>query len=85
MSDRSIHPFIDTETLARLGEGEVAYIREFRSEEIAAIYPGGPDLPAGVRLWALIGAAGRPILVADDPSLALAGALDQDLTTVWLN
>lgn len=82
MTDRRQTAAVSAEMLAHVGEGHVAYVREMMSEEIARIYPGGPTLPPGVRLWALIGAGGQPILVADDPSVALAGAHDHDLVTV---
>ncbi len=76
---------IAPEVLAQMGEGHVAYVREMKSEDFCRIFPGGPELPAGVNLFALFGAAGQPILVSDARDLALAGALDQDLVAVALN
>lgn len=70
--------------LARIGEGHVAYVREMKSEDFARIFPGGPELPPGVDLFALFGAGGQPILVADAREAALAGALDQNLVPVAL-
>ena len=75
---------IAPEALAQMGEGLVAYVREMQSDDFARLFPGGPDLPSGVALFALFGAAGQPILVSDARELALAGALDQDLVAVPL-
>ena len=76
---------IAPEMFARLGEGHLAYVREMKSEDLVRLFPGGPALPPGLRLWALIGAAGEPILVSDDRETALHGALEQDLTAVSLH
>ncbi len=70
------------EALAHLGEGVVAYVREMSSEDLARVFPGGPELPPGLKLWALIGASGQPIMVADDPRLALESAFENDLVPV---
>ncbi len=76
---------IAPEVLAAIGVGHLAYVREMSSEDLARAFPGGPDLPPGLKLWALIGAAGEPILVADDRDVALSGALEQDLVAVSLH
>lgn len=73
------------EVLAQIGEGHLAYVREFSSEDLARAFPGGPELPPGLRLWALIGAAGQPIMVADDRDLALESAREHDLVPVSLH
>ncbi|TBW41260.1 DUF1150 domain-containing protein [Siculibacillus lacustris] len=80
--NRSTHPPLPIEDFAQLGEGAIAYVREFRSEEIGRLYPGAPPLPAGLRLWALIGAGGTPILISDDRDAILDGAREQELTPV---
>lgn len=68
--------------LAHLGEGTVAYLREFDSAELKARFPDAPDMAPGTRLWALFAANGTPILVADQHASALAGAMQNDLTPV---
>lgn len=73
------------EVLAQIGEGHLAYVREFSSEALALAFPGGPELPPGLRLWALIGAAGQPIMVADDRDLAIESAHEHDLVPVSLH
>lgn len=76
---------IAPEVLAQIGAGQVAYVREMSSEDLARAFPGGPELPPGLTLFALIGAAGEPILVADDRDVALSGAAEHDLVAVSLH
>ena len=73
------------DVFAHLGEGRVAYVREMRSEDLGRLLPDAPPVPPGVRLWALIGAAGTPILVSDDRATAVAGAEENDLVMVGLH
>lgn len=67
---------------AHLGEGEVAYLRELKSEEIPGLFPNAPAIAPGIKLWALINANGAPILIADSREVAMAGAVENDLTTL---
>lgn len=76
---------IAPEVLAQIGEGHLAYVREMTSEDLARAFPGGPELPPGLKLWALIGAAGQPIMVADDRDVALSSAAENDLVAVSLH
>ncbi|RUW46763.1 DUF1150 family protein, partial [Mesorhizobium sp. M8A.F.Ca.ET.021.01.1.1] len=39
----------------------------------------------GMELWALFGANGQPILLSDARDRALAGAMENDLTTVAIH
>jgi hypothetical protein len=73
------------EVLAQIGVGHIAYLREMSSEDLVRAFPGAPELPPGLRLWALIGAAGEPIMVADDRDLALESAREHDLVPVSLH
>jgi len=83
MSDRFVRPPpLAPEAFAHLGEGHVAYVREMRSEDLGRLVPGAPPVPPGMRLWALIGAAGTPIVIADDRDTAVAGAEENDLVMV---
>lgn len=75
-----------TETqFAHLGEGVVAYMREIGADELMGRFPGIPDLKPGTKLWALFAANGQPILLTDARASALAGAMENDLTTVSLH
>jgi len=73
---------ITAEMLAALGEGEVAYVRTFQSEDFKALFPQAPDLDPGRKLWALLSADGTPIVLADTPQAVLANAAENDLVTV---
>jgi hypothetical protein len=73
------------EMLAALGEGEVAYIRTFQSEDFQALFPQAPDMQPGQKLWALLSADGTPIVLADTPQAVMQNAMENDLTTVSLH
>ncbi len=73
---------VTPEQLAHIGEGAVAYVREFDAAELKGKFPGLPEIAPGTRLWALFAANGQPILLADERANALAGAMQNDLTTV---
>jgi hypothetical protein len=70
------------EQFAALGGGEIAYLRPLRSEDVHALFPQAPDLAPGVDLWALLSAAGQPIMLTDSKAAAIAGARENDLETV---
>ncbi len=75
-----------TETeLAHLGEGIIAYLREIDASELAAKFPGAPEIAPGTRLWALFAADGSPILLSDERERALAGAIEHELTPVSIH
>lgn len=73
---------ITAEMLASLGQGQVAYVRSFQSEDLKALFPQAPDLVPGQKLWALLSANGTPIVLADTPQAVFANALENDLVTV---
>ncbi len=83
ITDRT--PPMTPDVFAHLGEGRVAYVREMRSEDLADLVPDAPPVPPGMKLWALIGAAGTPVLIADDRDTAIAGAHENDLIMVGLH
>jgi hypothetical protein len=71
--------------LAQLGEGQVAYVKLMRTEDIRAAFPQAPDLQPGMRMFALLSADGSPILLSDSRDAALANAWENELTTVSLH
>ncbi|GAB5375466.1 MAG: DUF1150 domain-containing protein [Acuticoccus sp.] len=75
-------PAISADQLALLGEGHVAYVRRFRSEEVHTVFPSAPEMEPGHLIWALVSAAGTPIVLADTPQAVLANALEHNLVTV---
>ncbi|HEY2136460.1 MAG TPA: DUF1150 domain-containing protein [Xanthobacteraceae bacterium] len=73
---------ITTEALAHLGDGEIAYVRPIRSEDVAALFPQAPELEPGVKLFALHAADGTPIMLTDTREAAVANAWSHELETV---
>lgn len=82
MTELSAASRISTEMLARLGEGHVAYVRTFLSEEVGRFFPQAPHLSPGQKLWALLSADGTPIVLADTPQAILGSAAEHNLVTV---
>lgn len=71
--------------LAHLGEGSVAYLRKVSSDDLRGRFPGLEEIQPGMELWALFAANGQPILLSDARDRALAGAMENDLTTVAIH
>ncbi len=70
---------------AHLGEGHVAYVRKIQTDDLIGRYPGLPELDPGLELWALFAADGQPILLTGERSDAVAGAMENQLTTVAIH
>ena len=54
-------PLLSTFELAKLGQGEVAYIKMMTSDEAQKAFPAIEGLPTGISLYALHGADGTPL------------------------
>lgn len=76
---------ITMDQLAHVGEGTIGYLRQIDSDELKSRFPGMPDIESGLKLWALFGADGRPILLTDARDTAIAGAFQNDLTPVSIH
>lgn len=83
-NDAPLTPFT-AEEFAGLGDGSVAYVRSFQTEELRKLFPQAPELPAGQRVFALINADGTPIMLSDSRDVALADAMEKELHTVSLH
>ena len=70
---------------AHLGDGALAYVKAIDSEDVARIFPQAPPLRPGIKLFALLGADGSPILLTDSKDAALANAVENELETVSLH
>lgn len=79
------HPVISPEALARLGDGQLAYVKAIRSEDVPALFPQAPEIAPGVQLFALHAADGTPIMLTDSREAAVANAWSQELETVSLH
>jgi len=69
---------------AKLGAGQVGYIRKINTDELARCFPNLPPMTPGMDIWGLFGATGEPILLSDVRAQALAGAHEHELTTMTL-
>lgn len=78
-------PVMSEIELARLGGGEVAYIKVLSVDEARQMFPAIEGLPAGVRLFALHGADGTPIALTDSRQAALSHAMDGELAIASLH
>jgi hypothetical protein len=72
---------ISPEALAHLGDGQIAYVRPIRSEDLPAMFPQEPEIapglkliPSGLKLFALHAADGTLIMVTDSREAAVANA-----------
>ncbi len=70
------------DAFVKLGGGEIAYLRPVLSEEVHVLFPQAPQLAPGVKLWALLSAAGQPIMLTDSKAAAIANAHEHDLEAV---
>jgi hypothetical protein len=70
------------EALAHLGDGQIAYMKTIRSEDVPALFPQVPEIQPGLKLFALHAADGTPIMLTDSREAAIANAVSQQLEMV---
>jgi hypothetical protein len=70
------------EALAHLGDGQIAYIKAIRSEDVPAMFPQAPEIAPGLQLFALHAADGTPIMITDSREAAVANAWSHELQTL---
>jgi hypothetical protein len=73
---------MSNQAFAVLGGGQIAYVKQIRSEDVHALYPQAPEMQPGIRLFALHAADGTPIMVTDSREAAVANAMTHELETV---
>ena len=73
---------VSTETLANLGEGQLAYVKQIRSEDVPGLFPQAPHISPGLKLFALHSADGTPIMLTDSREAAIANAWSNELQAV---
>src|SRR5580658_1044525 len=78
-------PDLTPQEFAQLGDGSVAYVRTINSEDVARLFPQAPVLRPGLKLFALLGADGSPIMLTDSKDAAIANAWEHELETVSLH
>lgn len=73
------------ESFAALGGGRIAYVRPLNPEEAKGLFPQMPAVVPNLELWALLGADGTPIMLADSREAVEMNAHENDLETVSLH
>jgi hypothetical protein len=73
---------VTQEALAALGGGQVAYVKAIRSDDVQRIFPQAPQVPQGLKLFALLAADGSPIMLTDTYATAVQNAWEHDLVPV---
>lgn len=76
---------ITPETLAGLGGGKIAYVRPIKGVEARGMFPSLPQIADELDLWALLGADGSPIMLADSREAVVMNARENDLDAMSLH
>lgn len=75
-------PVMSALDFARLGDGQVAYVKQINSNQAQDLFPALNGLPEGIDLYALVGADGTPLGLTDSRDSAIASAITNDLEPV---
>ena len=67
---------------ARLGGGEVAYIKQIDSDQARDLFPTLTGLPEGIDFFAVVGADGTPLGITDSRDSAIASVFENELQPV---
>lgn len=81
----ALAPVMSELELARLGGGEVAYIKTLTSDEALEMFPQIEGLPKGIPLFSLHAADGTPIALTDTLQAAIGHAQDDELSIAPLH
>jgi hypothetical protein len=73
---------VSTESLATVGEGHIAYVKQIRSEDVPVLFPQAPKIAPGLKLFALHAADGTPIMLTVSREAAIATAWSNELQAV---
>ncbi|MBV8474644.1 MAG: DUF1150 domain-containing protein [Hyphomicrobiales bacterium] len=73
---------LTAEEFAHLGDGSIAYLKTIMSEDAQRLFPEAPEIRPGLKLFALLGADGSPIMLTDSRDAAIANAWEHELQTV---
>ena len=76
---------MSNEVFAGLGGGRIAYVRAIKAEDARKFFPSLPPVAPGLELWALLGADGTPIMLADSREAVVMNAHENELETVSLH
>lgn len=81
----SPHHILSGLDLAKMGDGEVAYIRMMTSDEAQKMFPTITGLPDGTNIFALHSADGTPLALTDSKQAALGHALGDQLVVASIH
>ena len=84
-ADAGVVPAMTELELARLGGGEVAYIKTLSSADAKRMFPMIEGLPKGINLFSLHAADGTPIALTDTLQAAIGHAEEGDLAIAALH
>ncbi len=73
------------ENFAGLGSGQIAFVKSVKSEQIKQLFPNAPVLAPGQNFWALLDAAGAPLMISDSREAVVLNARENDLEAVSLH
>jgi hypothetical protein len=80
-----VAPVMSEVELARLGGGEVAYIKTLSAIEASQMFPMIEGLPKGIPLFSLHAADGTPIALTDTLQAAIGHAQEDELSIAPLH
>ena len=84
-SASAIAPIMSQRELARLGGGQIAYIKILSSVQARTLFPSIEGLPDGSSLFALHAADGTPIALTDSHQAAIGHAMEGELEIASLH
>lgn len=84
-SSRTKEAYMSELDLARLGGGEVAYIKMLTYDEAHQLFPQVEGVPKGIPLFSLHAADGEALALTDTLQAAMSHARDDELTIATLH
>jgi hypothetical protein len=85
MAKAAPHHILSGLDLAKMGDGEVAYIRMMTSDEAQRMFPTITGLPDGINIFALHSADGTPLALTDSKQAALGHAMGDRLVVASIH
>ena len=85
MNQETRKALFSMDEFAKLGGGQIAYVREIEAQDAMAQFPGAGKLPPAARLFVLHAADGTPIMIGDDREAVHADAREHALSPLLLH
>lgn len=83
--DANAIPLMSEIELAKLGGGQVAYIKTLSTDDAQRLFPMIEGLPSGMNLFSLHAADGTPMALTDSLQAAIGHAQEDDLAIAALH